>query len=96
MVLITKLTHNLSHKVHHPRCVYNQLDWSVYTSLTQLYDGRDMYIIYYIKNNYMFRHFSLLSSGYAHHLLPHHCIQHTKVEYSCLHFFFIYQNEDGQ
>jgi len=25
--------------------------------LTQLYDGRDMYRIYYIKNNYMFRHF---------------------------------------
>jgi len=27
--------------------------------LTQLYDGRDMYRIYYIKNNYMFRHFTL-------------------------------------
>jgi len=36
-----------------------KLDWSVCTCLTQLYDGRDMYIIYYIKNNYMFRHFSL-------------------------------------
>ena len=36
-----------------------KLDWSVCTSLTQLYDGRDMYIIYYIKNKYMFRHFSL-------------------------------------
>jgi len=36
-----------------------KLDWSVYTCLTQLYDGRDMYIIYYIKNNCMFRHFSL-------------------------------------
>ena len=35
-----------------------KLDWSVYTCLTQLYDGRDMYKIYYIKN-YMFRHFSL-------------------------------------
>jgi len=35
------------------------LDWNVYTCLTQLYDGRDMYIIYYIKNNYTFRHFSL-------------------------------------
>jgi len=37
----------------------NELDWSVYTCLTQLYDGRDMYIIYYIKKNYMFRPFSL-------------------------------------
>jgi len=27
--------------------------------LTELYDGRDMYRVYYIKNNYMFRHFSL-------------------------------------
>jgi len=27
--------------------------------LTQLYDGRYMYRIYYIKNNYMFRHFTL-------------------------------------
>ena len=27
--------------------------------LTQLYDSRYMYIIYYIKNNYMFRHFTL-------------------------------------
>ena len=27
--------------------------------LTQLYDGRDMYKIYYAKNNYMFRHFAL-------------------------------------
>ena len=26
---------------------------------TQLYDGRDMYRIYYIKNNYMFRDFTL-------------------------------------
>jgi hypothetical protein len=28
-----------------------KLDWGVCTSLTQLYDGRDMYRIYYIKNN---------------------------------------------
>ena len=35
-------------------------DSSVYTVLTQLYDGRDMYRIYYIKNNYMFRLFSLV------------------------------------
>jgi len=27
--------------------------------LTQLYYGRDIYRIYYIKNSYMFRHFSL-------------------------------------
>jgi len=31
------------HKVRHPRWVYNKLDWSVYTCLTQLYGGRDMY-----------------------------------------------------
>ena len=35
-----------------------KLDWSVYTCLTQLYDGRDMNRIYYTKN-YMFRHFTL-------------------------------------
>jgi len=55
------MTHN--HKVLHPRCVYNKLDWSVYTCLTQLYDGRDMYVIYYIKNNYMFQPFSLAIFG---------------------------------
>jgi len=27
--------------------------------LTQLYDGRDMYRIYYITNNYMFRHLTM-------------------------------------
>jgi len=32
-----------------------KLDWSVCTCLTQLYDGRDLYRIYYIKNNHMFR-----------------------------------------
>jgi len=37
-----------------------KLDWSVCICLTQLYDGRDMYTIYYIKNNYMFRHFTLV------------------------------------
>ena len=36
-----------------------QPDWSVYTCLTQLYDGRDMYMIYYIKNSYVFRPFTL-------------------------------------
>ena len=36
-----------------------KVDWRAYTCLTQLYDGRDMYRIYYIKNNYMFRHFTL-------------------------------------
>jgi len=35
------------------------LDLSVCTCLIQLYDGRDMYTIYYITNNYMFRPFSL-------------------------------------
>ena len=32
-----------NHKVRHPRCVYNKLDWSLYTCLTQLYGGIDMY-----------------------------------------------------
>ena len=36
-----------------------KLDWSLCICLTQLYDGRDMYRIYYIKSNYMFRHFTL-------------------------------------
>jgi len=36
-----------------------KLDWSVCVCLTQLYGGRDMYRIYCIKNNYMFRHFTL-------------------------------------
>ena len=36
-----------------------KLDWSVCTCLTQLYDGRYMFSIYYIKNNYMFRYFTL-------------------------------------
>jgi len=36
-----------------------KLDCGVCTSLTQLYDGRDMFRIYYIKNNYMFRPFTL-------------------------------------
>ena len=40
-----RLSQNVSmdHKVRHPRCVYNKLDWSVYICLTQLYGGRDMY-----------------------------------------------------
>ena len=36
-----------------------KVEWSVCTCLTQLYDGRYMYRIYYIKNNYMFWHFTL-------------------------------------
>jgi len=36
-----------------------KLHWGVCTCLRQLYDGRDMYRIYYIKNNYMFRPFTL-------------------------------------
>jgi len=66
-----------------------KLDWSVCSCLTQLYDGRDMYRIYYINNNYMFRHFTLaifrlrneknLVSSYTHFVM-----------------FFISQPEDGQ
>ena len=36
-----------------------KLELSVCICLTQLYDGRGMYRIYYIKNNYMFRQFTL-------------------------------------
>jgi len=32
-----------SDKFRHPHCVCNKLDWSVYTCLTQLYGGREMY-----------------------------------------------------
>ena len=32
-----------NHKIRHPRCVYNKLDWSLYTCLTQLCGGIDMY-----------------------------------------------------
>ena len=39
--------------------VRSKLDWIVCVCLTQIYDGRDIYRIYYIKNSYMFRHFSL-------------------------------------
>jgi len=35
------------------------LDWSVCICLTQLYADRDMYRIYYIKNNYMLRPITL-------------------------------------
>jgi len=34
---------DLDHKVRHPLCVYNKLDYSVYTCLTQLYGGIDIY-----------------------------------------------------
>jgi len=42
-----------------PHLVFLEPDWNVCIYLTQLYDGRDTYIIYYIKNNYMFRNFTL-------------------------------------
>ena len=46
--LLSKLSNSqhtaVDHKVRHPRCVYNKLDWSVYICLTQLYGGRDIYI----------------------------------------------------
>ena len=31
-----------NHKFRHPHCVYNKLDWSLYTCLTKLYGGRDV------------------------------------------------------
>ena len=42
-----------------PVVFINKLYWSVCTGLTQIYDGRYMCRIYYIKNNYVFRHFIL-------------------------------------
>jgi len=42
-----------------PVVFINKLDWSVCTCLTQLYDGRDMYRIYYIKNSFVFRHLTM-------------------------------------
>ena len=41
--------------VHHHQVV----QFLIIRQTIQLYDGRDMYRIYYIKNNYMFRHFTL-------------------------------------
>ena len=64
-------------------CICIKLDCSVCVCLTQLFAGRDMYRIYYIKNNYMFRHFTLAilhntcEISYPLHLLPPHCIQPT-------------------
>ena len=34
----------------------------MYLSNTTLFDGRDMYRIYYIENNYMFRHLKMAIS----------------------------------
>jgi len=42
---------------HHVEYLVVKLDWGVCTSLKQLYGGRDMYRVYYIKNSHMFRHF---------------------------------------
>ena len=36
-------TRRKDHKVRHLRCVYNKLDWSLYTCLTQLYGSTDMH-----------------------------------------------------
>jgi len=44
---------------HLKKSCNTKLDWGVGTNLTQLYYGRDMYRIYHIKNNYMFRPFTL-------------------------------------
>ena len=58
-----------SHKVRHPRCVYNRLDWSVYTCLTQLYGGRDMYnllhkvVLYVIKYTSLYHHIVVLDKS---------------------------------
>ena len=36
-------TNRIDRNFRHHRCVYNKLDWSVCTCLTQLYGGTDMY-----------------------------------------------------
>ena len=59
VVFIIKLDWSVCTVWHNYMMVEIKLAWSVYTCLTQLYNGRDMYTIYYIKNNYMFRHFTL-------------------------------------
>jgi predicted oxidoreductase len=51
--------HNLGYVEAISENAINKLDWSVYIRPSQLYDGREMHRIYYIKNNYMFRHFTL-------------------------------------
>ena len=53
----TQFNHCSSHQADDG--LFLKLDWSVCICLTQLQDGTDMYRIYYIKNNYMFRHFTL-------------------------------------
>jgi len=51
--------------VRHPRCVFCKPDWRISTVLHKylvdiyIYIYIYVYIIYYIDNNYMFRHFSL-------------------------------------
>jgi len=40
-ILVVFVNNKSYHKVRHPRCVYNKLDCSLYTCLTQLYG--DMY-----------------------------------------------------
>ena len=49
------LSKNLKIKVYMTIILPIELDWSIYTCLTQLYDDRNIYIIYYIKNTYTFR-----------------------------------------
>ena len=62
--------------------------------LTELYDGRDMYRTYYIKNNYMFWHFTLaifrlrneknfiLMDG-ASTSIYNHKVRHPRCVYNC-------------
>ena len=71
-VLSTQMFDSLSIKLHYwpyyysisiirfiiPIVLIIKLDWNVCICLTQLYDDRDMYRIYYLKN-YMFRPFTL-------------------------------------
>ena len=74
-------------RMENPQFRYrNMLDWSVCTCLTKLYDGRDMYRIYYIKYNYMFRHLILdIFSLRNEKNLVSSCTRLTKFFFSFLH-----------
>jgi len=52
-----------NHKFRHPRCVYNKLDWNLYTCLTQIYGGRYMYNLLYKEQLHVSAFFHWPSSG---------------------------------
>ena len=54
------MSSNLQWKYTHSELIVN-IEWSVHSCLTQLYDDIDMYIIYYIKNIYLLKYIYKLS-----------------------------------